>query len=108
MELMIINDPFPVKTNREGGSIDNAFLKCCHYYFTVLILLWQVSKTSQEGAKSVFIGAGVYPTLALFNHSCDPCIVRYYVEDYVVVQAIKNIRKGNINFTDKPFKQSKS
>ena len=53
----------------------------------------QVSKTSQEGAKSVYIGAGVYPTLALFNHSCDPCIVRYYVEDYVVVQAIKNIRK---------------
>ena len=36
----------------------------------------------------------VYPTLALFNHSCDPCIVRYYVEDHVVVQAIKNIRKG--------------
>ena len=37
----------------------------------------------------------VYPTLALFNHSCDPCIVRYYVEDHVVVQAIKNIRKGD-------------
>jgi len=52
------------------------------------------SKTSQEGAKSVYIGAAVYPTLALFNHSCDPSIVRYYVEDYVVVQAIKNIFKG--------------
>ena len=37
----------------------------------------------------------MYPTLALFNHSCDPCIVRYYVEDYVVVQAIKNIKKGD-------------
>ena len=53
-----------------------------------------VSKTSQEGAKSAFIGAAVYPALALFNHSCDPSIVRYYVEDYVVVQAIKNIFKG--------------
>ena len=53
-----------------------------------------VTKTSQEGAKSAFIGAAVYPTLALFNHSCDPSIVRYYVEDYVVVQAIKNIFKG--------------
>jgi len=52
------------------------------------------SKTSQEGAKSAFIGAAVYPTLALFNHSCDPSIVRYYVEDWVVVQAIKNIFKG--------------
>ena len=27
-----------------------------------------VTKTSQEGAKSAFIGAAVYPTLALFNH----------------------------------------
>ena len=43
---------------------------------------------SSEGAKSTYIGAGVYPTLALFNHSCDPAIVRYYVEDYVVVQVI--------------------
>ena len=41
---------------------------------------------SSEGAKSTYIGAAVYPTLALFNHSCDPAIVRYYVEDYVVVQ----------------------
>lgn len=28
--------------------------------------------------KSECIGAGLYPTLALFNHSCDPSIVRYY------------------------------
>lgn len=26
--------------------------------------------------KSEYIGAGLYPTLALFNHSCDPSIVR--------------------------------
>ena len=37
---------------------------------------------------------GIYPTLAMFNHSCDPSIVRFYVEDVVAVQAIKNIRKG--------------
>ena len=38
--------------------------------------------------------SGIYPTLAMFNHSCDPSIVRFYVEDVVAVQAIKNIRKG--------------
>lgn len=27
--------------------------------------------------QSDYIGGGVYPTLALFNHSCDPSIVRY-------------------------------
>jgi len=53
-----------------------------------------MTKTSSEGAKSNYIGAAVYPTLALFNHSCDPSIVRYYVEDTVVVQSIKNIFKG--------------
>ena len=40
------------------------------------------------------LSPGIYPTLAMFNHSCDPSIVRFYVEDVVAVQAIKNIRKG--------------
>ena len=39
------------------------------------------------------LSPGIYPTLAMFNHSCDPSIVRFYVEDVVAVQAIKNIRK---------------
>lgn len=26
--------------------------------------------------KSVFLGGGLYPTLALFNHSCNPSVVR--------------------------------
>lgn len=30
--------------------------------------------------KTVFIGAGIYPTLARFNHSCNPSIVRYSTE----------------------------
>lgn len=29
-----------------------------------------------NSSKTVFIGGGLYPTLALFNHSCDPSIVR--------------------------------
>ena len=29
-----------------------------------------------ENAKSVFLGAAIYPTVALFNHSCEPGIVR--------------------------------
>ena len=30
-----------------------------------------------ESGRSVFLGGAIYPTLALFNHSCDPGIVRY-------------------------------
>lgn len=29
-----------------------------------------------DNSKSNFIGGGLYPTLSLFNHSCDPGIVR--------------------------------
>jgi len=47
-----------------------------------------IAKNKEEGATSNFIGAAIYPTLALFNHSCDPSIVRFYVEDTVCVQVI--------------------
>jgi len=76
------------------GTIMMHFLEVLQFNAHEVAQFEMVSKTKQEGAKSVFIGAAVYPTLALFNHSCDPCIVRYYVEDFVVVQAIKNIYKG--------------
>jgi len=76
------------------GTVLFHFLEVLQFNAHEVAQFEMVTKTSQEGAKSAFIGAAVYPTLALFNHSCDPSIVRYYVEDYVVVQAIKNIFKG--------------
>ncbi|KAG5899711.1 hypothetical protein JTB14_030102 [Gonioctena quinquepunctata] len=42
------------------------------------------------------IGAGLYPTLALFNHSCDPSIVRYNIKNKIVVRTIKPIKAGEI------------
>ncbi|CAH1402398.1 unnamed protein product [Nezara viridula] len=47
-------------------------------------------------SKSRFIGGGLYPTLALFNHSCDPCFVRYFQGTKVFAKAIKPIRAGEI------------
>ena len=49
-----------------------------------------------DSGKSVFIGGGLYPTLALFNHSCDPGVVRHYVGNMVVVRSIKKILAGSI------------
>lgn len=37
------------------------------------------SMTDKKSSKTVFIGGGIYPTLALFNHSCNPDIVRLVV-----------------------------
>ena len=42
----------------------------------------------------VEIGAGIYSTLSLFNHSCDPTVTRNFYGDTCVVRAIKCIMKG--------------
>ncbi|XP_053601074.1 SET and MYND domain-containing protein 4 [Plodia interpunctella] len=48
----------------------------------------------KHDGKSVFIAGAVFPTLALFNHSCDPSVVRYFCGERIVVRAVKNIKKG--------------
>lgn len=39
----------------------------------------EVYELQKDGARTVFLGGGLYPTLALFNHSCNPGIVRCVV-----------------------------
>ncbi|KAJ0180971.1 hypothetical protein K1T71_003056 [Dendrolimus kikuchii] len=48
----------------------------------------------KHDGKSVFLAGAVFPTLALFNHSCDPSVVRYFCGANIVVRAVKNIKKG--------------
>ncbi|XP_058123652.1 SET and MYND domain-containing protein 4 [Anopheles ziemanni] len=45
----------------------------------------------EDDGQSTFIGGGLYPTLALFNHSCDPGVTRYYRGNQVCVRTVKNI-----------------
>ncbi|XP_037034883.1 SET and MYND domain-containing protein 4 [Bradysia coprophila] len=52
------------------------------------------SETDKKSSKTVFIGGGIYPTLALFNHSCNPDIVRYYNGCAVHVHSVSNIKSG--------------
>lgn len=53
-----------------------------------------VRAKSKGNTKTVFIGGGLYPTLALFNHSCDPSVVRYFKGTTVYVNAVRNIKAG--------------
>lgn len=76
------------------GTLLFHFLEVLQFNAHEVAQFEMLARDKEEGAKSVFIGAAVYPTLAMFNHSCDPSIVRFYVEDKVCVQAIKNISKG--------------
>ncbi|XP_029675383.1 SET and MYND domain-containing protein 4-like [Formica exsecta] len=45
-------------------------------------------------AKSIFIGGGVYPTVAMLNHSCNPGVVRYFIGTTMVIRAARTIRAG--------------
>lgn len=37
--------------------------------------VYELRRTKGQ-SKTIFIGGGIYPTLARFNHSCNPSIVR--------------------------------
>ncbi|XP_017778720.1 PREDICTED: SET and MYND domain-containing protein 4-like [Nicrophorus vespilloides] len=43
--------------------------------------------------KTESVGAGLYPTLALFNHSCNPSVIRYNIGNVMVLRAIKPIKR---------------
>eukprot|EP00918_Siedleckia_nematoides_P009270 GHVU01020228.1.p1 GENE.GHVU01020228.1~~GHVU01020228.1.p1 ORF type:complete len:619 (-),score=56.87 GHVU01020228.1:266-1876(-) len=40
------------------------------------------------------LGGGIYATLSLFNHSCDPTVTRNFYGDVCVVRATRSIFKG--------------
>ncbi|KAG5895070.1 hypothetical protein JTB14_021036 [Gonioctena quinquepunctata] len=42
------------------------------------------------------IGSGIYLTLALFNHACEPSIIRYNVKKSMVVRTIVPLKAGDI------------
>ncbi|XP_058819604.1 SET and MYND domain-containing protein 4 [Topomyia yanbarensis] len=60
----------------------------------------EISELQRENERdvgnSVFIGGGLYPTLALFNHSCEPGVTRYYRGNSVCVRTVKNISAGSM------------
>ncbi|XP_012257200.2 SET and MYND domain-containing protein 4 [Athalia rosae] len=47
-----------------------------------------------DRSKSIFIGGGVYPSVALLNHSCNPSVIRYFIGTTMVVHALMMIRPG--------------
>ncbi|CAF0766642.1 unnamed protein product [Adineta ricciae] len=46
------------------------------------------------------IGAGIYATLSLFNHSCNPNVIRNFIGDTVVVRLLASISSNNVELTD--------
>lgn len=53
-------------------------------------------KGKNDAGTSMFIGGGIYPTVAFLNHSCDPGVVRYFNGNFITLRAIKPISQGSI------------
>ena len=54
----------------------------------------QLDRNNVATSVSVEIGAGIYSTLSLFNHSCDPAVVRHMYGQTCVSRAIKTVHAG--------------
>ena len=46
------------------------------------------------------IGAGIYATLSLFNHSCNPNVIRNFIGETVVVRLLSSISNDGEELTD--------
>ncbi|XP_071450764.1 SET and MYND domain-containing protein 4-like [Hetaerina americana] len=46
--------------------------------------------------RSVGLGGALYPSLVLFNHSCEPGVVRYFKGNSVIVRAIRGANIGEM------------
>uniref|UniRef100_A0A1B6J8P5 Protein-lysine N-methyltransferase SMYD4 n=2 Tax=Homalodisca liturata TaxID=320908 RepID=A0A1B6J8P5_9HEMI len=89
-----------IKTNEKTLTDDEKFIGglILRHLQSLQFNSHEVSELVIKGKdkKSVFIGGAVYPTLALFNHSCNPGIVRYHKGTEVVVRAIRPIKIGEV------------
>ena len=46
------------------------------------------------------IGAGIYATLSLFNHSCNPNVIRNFLGDTVIVRLLRSIPSDRMELVD--------
>ena len=55
-------------------------------------LKWKPGVATES--ETLEVGSGIYATLSLINHSCDPSVVRHCYGNVCVVRSIKRIPKG--------------
>uniref|UniRef100_A0A1A9WP51 SET domain-containing protein n=1 Tax=Glossina brevipalpis TaxID=37001 RepID=A0A1A9WP51_9MUSC len=98
---------FLSKCLQESGYIDSQYQSEDVLLITSLLLrtlqflqyntheVAELHKSQKNGNEStVFIGGALYPTLALFNHSCDPGVVRYFRGTTIHINTVKPIEAG--------------
>jgi hypothetical protein len=57
-------------------------------------------RLSPLSSSCIEIGAGIYATLSLFNHSCNPNVIRNFIGETVIVRLLSSISSNNIELMD--------
>ncbi|CAF0786407.1 unnamed protein product [Rotaria sordida] len=57
-------------------------------------------RLSPLSSSCIEIGAGIYATLSLFNHSCNPNVIRNFIGKTVIVRLLSSISSNNIELLD--------
>ena len=57
-------------------------------------------RLSPLSSSCIEIGAGIYSTLSLFNHSCNPNVIRNFIGETVIVRLLSSISSDNIELMD--------
>lgn len=109
LKLLLHTDYFHKKGEYKGElSADELFIASllirhleslqfnCHEIAELRNTNDEVDGTRTVSYKLHGTGAALYPTAALFNHSCDPSIIRYNSKNKLIVRTIKPIKKGDI------------
>jgi len=79
-----------------GLTDDESFIGSLllHHLMVLQFNSFEVSELRQGNKRqqqTIFIGGSVYPTLALLNHSCNPCVVRYTQRAYQLTNNMDRI-----------------
>lgn len=58
--------------------------------------VFELGVNERQAKDSIFIAGALYPTVALFNHSCNPGVIRYFRGNTIHVHAIRTIEAGEM------------
>ncbi|XP_046652353.1 SET and MYND domain-containing protein 4-like [Daphnia pulicaria] len=56
----------------------------------------QLNEKNMRSTKTVYIGVGIYPTVAFFNHSCRPDVARYFLGTTMVITSTRCVKRGQM------------
>ncbi|CAG5133463.1 unnamed protein product [Candidula unifasciata] len=78
-----------------GGLLLRHILQLvCNAHAITSLQATSSEQVSTQDTEQVRIATAIYPTASLMNHSCDPTIISSFINDVLVVKAVKDVEVG--------------